>query len=130
MSKLESDKVLLQKPASEVYAYVSNLNNFGKLMPSQVVNYTSTENECTFTIQGMATLNLRFEGNALDKAIHLVPVGKAPFDFILSCLLNDSAQGCEAQMVMDADLNPFMKMMAEKPLTNFLNLLASKLKAL
>lgn len=28
----------------------------------------------------------------------------------------------------DADLNPFLKMMAEKPLTNFLNLLVTKFK--
>ena len=113
-----------------MYSFMSDLNNFGKLMPPQVVDYKSTENECTFTIQGMVTLSLCFKDNVPDKAIHLVPNAKAPFDFTLSCLLNDNANGCEAQMAMDADLNPFMKMMAEKLLTNFLNLLAEKLKTL
>ena len=32
------------------------------------------------------------------------------------------------QLGFDADLNPMMKMMASKPLTNFLNLLVKKLK--
>jgi len=30
------------------------------------------------------------------------------------------------QLFFDADLNPFLKMMAEKPLKNFLNLLVSR----
>ena len=39
-----------------------------------------------------------------------------------------SASEAEVQLAFNADLNPMLKMMAVKPLTNFLNLLVQKLK--
>ena len=36
------------------------------------------------------------------------------------------SQGTKLKLTFDADLNPFLKMVAEKPLTNFLNLLVDK----
>ena len=57
--------------------------------------------------------------------------GNAPFDFTLECLLNEkSIAESEVQLAFNADLNPMLKMMALKPLTNFLNLLVKKLKDL
>ena len=63
-----------------------------------------------------------------DSSIVIERNGKAPFDFLLSCSIADKQSQSEAQLFFDADLNPMFKMMASKPLTNFLNLIASKLK--
>jgi hypothetical protein len=54
--------------------------------------------------------------------------GKAPFDFFLICELADKQSQWEAQLFFDAELNAMLKIMASKPLTNFLNLIAAKLK--
>lgn len=130
MTRLESQNVQLEKSAEEVYNFLSDFNNFQKMMPPQVSNWSSTSEECTFTIQGMATLGMKYSEKTPDSLIKIIPHGKVPFDFILFCHINSSGSGSEVKLAMDADLNPFLKMMAEKPLTNFLNLLANKLKEL
>lgn len=128
MSKLESDKVTLNKSAKEVYEFLSDFNNFRQLMPEQVVNWQSTSDECSFTIQGMASLGMKIVEKKPNSLIKIIKNGSAPFDFTLSCLIDESIQPCSIQLVFDVDLNPVMKMMAAKPLTNFLNILVTKLK--
>jgi carbon monoxide dehydrogenase subunit G len=128
MTKLESDKVTVNKSAKEVFEFLTDFNNFQKLMPEQVTDWKSTADECTFTIKGMATLGMRIKEKTPFASIVIEKNGKAPFDFLLTCKLEDKQSQCEAQLIFDADLNPMMKMMASKPLTNFLNLLAAKLR--
>ena len=128
MTQLSSDKVSVNKSAKEVFDFLSDFNNFGRLMPEQVTGWTSTADECSFTIAGMATLGMKIKERVPNTSVVIEKNGKAPFDFFLSCAITDKQQQSDAQLFFDADLNPMMKMMASKPLTNFLNLLAAKLK--
>jgi carbon monoxide dehydrogenase subunit G len=129
MTRIESDKTEIKKSAEEVYKFLSNFNNFQKLMPEQVTNWQSTEDTCSFTIAGMATLGMKIVEKKPNTLVKVSRDGKAPFDFTLECLLKEkNPNESEVQLAFDADLNPMMKMMAVKPLTNFLNLLVEKLK--
>ena len=130
MTRIESEKIKLNKSSKEVFDFLSNFNNFQKLMPEQVINWTSNDNECNFTIKGMASLGMKYDSKTPNSEIKIKPNGKVPFDFDLNAFLNDTEQGSEAQLVMNADLNPFLKMMAEKPLKKFLDMLVNKLKSL
>ena len=128
MTRIDSDKVTVNKPAKEVYNFLSDFNNFKQLMPEQVVNWKSTSDECSFTIQGMATLGMKIVEKKPDTFIKIIKNGSAPFDFTLSCMIEDLKQQRTVKLAFDVDLNPMMKMMATKPLTNFLNILVNKLK--
>lgn len=128
MTRIASDTVSVQKPASEIYAFLSNFNNFQKLMPDQVANWQSTEDECSFTIAGMASLGMKIKDKTPNSLVSAVRHGKAPFDFELKCQIQEKDGASDVQLLFDADLNPMLKMMAERPLTNFLNMLAGKLK--
>lgn len=128
MTRLESDNTTVKKSQEEIYNLLSNFNNFQKLMPEQVTNWESTEDECSFTIAGMANLGMKITERNPHSSIKVVKNGNAPFDFILECTIKEKGQNeSEVQLAFDADLNPMMKMMAAKPLTNFLNLLVGKL---
>ena len=59
MTRIESDKVTVNKTSEEIYTFLSNFNNFQKLMPEQVTNWQSTEEDCSFTIAGMASLGMK-----------------------------------------------------------------------
>ena len=59
MTRLESDKVTVNKAAQEVYNFLSDFNNFGHLMPEQIADWKSTADECSFTIKGMASLGMK-----------------------------------------------------------------------
>ena len=129
MTRIESDKTIVNKSPEAVFNFLSNFNNFQRLMPEQVTNWQSTEEECSFTIAGMASLGMKI----LEKKPHsFILVGKhgsAPFDFTLECILSEkNPSETEAQLAFNADLNPMLKMMAVKPLTNFLNILVEKLR--
>ena len=99
-------------------------------MPEQVIEWEGTEEACSFTIKGMASLTMKFSEKTPTTLLKIVPNGKTPFDFTLNSLIADKGETAEVQLVFDADLNMFMKMMAEKPLTNFLNMLVNSLKTM
>ena len=128
MTRLESDIVTVNKPAKEVFDFLSDFNNYKRLMPEQVTGWQSTADECSFTIQGMGSLGMKMKERVPDSKVVIEKNGKAPFDFFLSCIITTKQDQSDVQLFFDADLNPMMKMMASKPLTNFLNILASKLK--
>ena len=127
MTRIESKKAALQQGAAEVFAFLSDFNNLAKLMPPQVEGFTVDGDTCRFTIKGMATIGLKYESKTPDSEVVMVKHGQAPFDLKLICKIGPGEEtGSVLQLIFDADLNPFLKMMAEKPLGNFLNLLVDR----
>jgi hypothetical protein len=129
MSTINSDKVIISRKDSIVFDFVSDFDNFGKLMPEQVTDWKSTADTCSFTISGMASLSMRMSLRQQYDKIVMSSEGKTPFAFELIChfqALNDIST--ETQLVFDADLSPMIAMMATRPLQNFVNILANKLK--
>src|SRR4051812_26505175 len=129
--RIESDKAEINKPVSEVFAFLSNFNNFQKLMPPQVVDWTSTEDECHFKISGMASIGMKIIEKNPNSLIKVTSAGKVPFAFTLNIHLTEiTPTQTSGQLIFEADINPMMGMMVEKPLRNFFNLLAGKMKEL
>ena len=128
MTIIESEIVDIDNSSEYIFNYLADFNNFEKLMPPQVTNWTSTSEECSFTINGMATIGMKIiEKNPFTK-ITISSNGKVPFEFKLFVLLEEKdASLCTGQLTFESDLNMMMKMMVEKPLTNFFNLLAQKM---
>jgi hypothetical protein len=131
MSKtiIESEIVEINNSAENVFNYLSDFNNFGTLMPQQVTNWQSTTEDCSFTINGMATIGMKIVDKTNPTKISISSNGKVPFEFMLYILLTPTdGNNCSGQLVFDAELNPMIKMMVEKPLGNFFNMLAQKMK--
>jgi hypothetical protein len=131
MTRIESEKMLINKSQSEVFSFLGDFNNYQSMMPEQVTDWKSTADECSFTIKGMASLGMKIISKTPETEIKIIKNGKAPFDFVLFCMIEPSGNNTNSsflQLIFDADLNPFLKMMAEKPLQNFLNLLVNKYK--
>lgn len=128
MTRLESHEVIINKSPEEVFNYLSDFNNYKDLMPDQVTDWISDNQTCSFTIKGMATLGMAIDTTTPHTEIKIKRNGKAPFDFFLTGAMNEEEGGdkTKLKLIFDADLNPFLKMVAEKPLTNFLNLLVDK----
>lgn len=128
MTRLESKTVKIEKKPQEVFEFLSDFNNFQKLMPAQVTDWISDKTSCSFNIKGMASLGMAHDKLTPYTEVKIKKNGKAPFDFFLTCKIDSADDGnkSDLKLFFDADLNPFLKMMAEKPLTNFLNLLVNK----
>ncbi len=127
MTRIESEIREVSKPASEVYSFLSDFRNFSNIMPEQVTDWQATADSCSFTIKGMASLGMKIIERKENELITIERDGKAPFDFKLHCMIgNGSNNNSTLQLAFDADLNPMLKMMAEKPLKNFLDLLVTR----
>ena len=127
MTTIESEKVIVNTPADKVFAFLLDINNHQKLMPEQIINWQSTNTTCSFTIKGTADLALKQGATSENKSIQLIPNGKAPFELDLVWQLEDLKEGTQVQLLLNAELNMFLKMVAVKPLQNFLNLQAQNL---
>ena len=129
MTKIESDKVEVACSGHVLFEFLSNLNNYQKLMPPQVTDWQSETSECTFNLNGMAKINMRIIDKQPNHTIKINSFGKVPFDFSLEMIIEDISENtCSGQVVFLGDLNVMMKMMVEKPLTHFFNGLAQKMK--
>ncbi|MDQ3050576.1 MAG: SRPBCC family protein [Bacteroidota bacterium] len=128
MTRIESNQVAISQSPEEVFNFLSDFNNYQQLMPEQVSDWVSDTDTCSFNIKGMASLGMAIESRTPFSQIKIRKNGKAPFDFFLTCEIGESGDQAAStlKLYFDADLNPFLKMMAEKPLTNFLNLLVNR----
>jgi len=99
------------------------------LMPEQIINWQSTETNCSFTIKGMTDLSMQIKEKMPFHTILITSFGKTPFEFELKCSFEAiNANQTESQLIFFADLNPMLSMMASKPLQNFVNMLNVRLK--
>jgi hypothetical protein len=130
MTTIQSEKTRLNKSLAEVFSFLGNANNHQHLMPDNIYNWSSTNDECKFTIQNMAKLELKISERNPAGTVTIIPSAKAPFDLKIEWIIEPDGENCTAQMVIHADLNPFIKVMAVGPLTKLVNHQASILPTL
>jgi hypothetical protein len=112
---------------SAVYVYLSDINNLKNLMPDRVEGWTSDKDSCSFAIKGMAQIEMKVRERVPEEKIMLESFGKSPFPFTLEAQLRAVGEHTEVALLFNGEMNAFMKMMAEAPLTNFFGMLVEKL---
>jgi len=104
-------------PVEKVYAFLADMNNHQQLMPENIYNWSSTEDEASFTIQNMAKLAIKISNRVENQELTAIPTEKAPFDVELKWTVADNGKGgTTASHIISADLNMMMKMLAAGPL--------------
>ena len=128
MTTIETEKKISPNSPEQIFAFLNDMNNFEKLMPEgKIEKWDSTEDQCEFTIKGMARIGLKKESAEAPHHLKVSSFGKVPFTFDLDINLKEQAeQQTEVSMTFNGDINPFMKMMVEKQLRNFFNYLVTK----
>lgn len=121
--------VEINKPVSEVYNFLSDMNNHEQLMPDNIVNWTSTADETRFTIKNMAKLSLRISERLENKELVSVPIEEAPFPLTLRWQFEPTSENStNATFIIEAGLNMMMKMMASGPLQKLVDYQVNRLK--
>ena len=131
MSELKSEKTSIDCEIGKIYGFVSDFNNFQKLMPEQVTNWQSTSDSCSFNISGMGTMALRIKEKFPETKVVIVPEAgtKIPFTFQLLCKLSPvSPMLTEAEFVFEHEMPAMISLMASRPLQNMVDIFAKKLK--
>lgn len=129
MTEFVSERVDINATSGKVFDFLGDFTNFEHLMPEQIRNWKADKDTCSFTIEGMADLSMRIAAKTPNKNIHIVAEGKNPLDYTLDCFLFENGKDqSKVEIVFNADLNPFIKAVASRPLQNFVDMLARKLK--
>jgi len=127
METFTSPEVIVNRSAEDFFNKISDLNNLKVIMPKSIKDFESTETTCSFKMKGMPQLKLElcnkieFSKISLTAADNQVP-------FSLDCFITEKGEQCQARLEINVELNMMMKMMVEKPLTQFLDVLANKMK--
>lgn len=128
MTAIES-KTIVKQSIEVVYKFLADCNNHEKLMPENVYNWSSTQDEASFTVQNMAKLALRVKERKENEEILIIPSEKAPFELTLSWKINAiDPSTSEVVLLINADLNMMMKMIASGPLKKLTDFQTARLK--
>lgn len=128
MTIIES-KVTVKKSINDVYSFLADLNNHQQLMPENIYNWSSTEDEAKFTIQNMAKLALKISSRTKNEEIIAIPSEEAPFALELKWSLADSGDdNTQVMYTISAELNMMMKMLAAGPLQKLVDYETGALK--
>jgi carbon monoxide dehydrogenase subunit G len=119
----------LNLPVEKVYTFLADMNNHQQLMPENIYNWSSTEDEATFTIQNMAKLSIKVSSRVPNKELIAIPSEKPPFDIELKWTVEENGSGGTlGKLVIAADLNMMMKMLASGPLQKLADHQTQRLK--
>lgn len=127
--RIESEETLINCYPEKVFKFIGNFDNFTRLLPSEVANWKTDGDSCSFEVKGLATIGLRITNKVPYTKVSMVGEGRIPFGFTFNTIIQEVIpQQCKVTLVIDADMNPFIAMMAEKPLQNLIDQLLPRLK--
>jgi hypothetical protein len=130
LSHYESRTGNLSCTTGEVFDFVTDIRNFEQFIPVNTINnWQSDKDSCSFDVSMIGTVSLRiaqsvphnkviFNGDALKKN---------DFSLVLN-ITNSLTNKAEVKVMLDAELNPMLKMIANKPITQFLEMLVTEME--
>ncbi len=130
ISQYESRSGNLSCTSKEAFDFVTDIRNFEQFIPDgSINNWQSGKETCSFSVSMIGTISVRilkkepfnkviFDGDALKKN-----------DFTLILHISERPHhNAEVKVLLEAELNPVLKMMANKPINQFLEMLISEME--
>ena len=121
-----------QSSLKSLFDFLSDFKNFGSILPEdKVENFKFTDTECSFNIKGITPMTIKLIDAKPVEYILFSSEGLAKFNFSLKVFfIGEASQKGQCRVELMGDLNPFIKTMAEKPLTGLTNTMSLKLSQL
>lgn len=127
--KIDSTKVEVNATAETIFAFLKDSENLIHLLPQDnISDFKATESECSFKVQGGVTITLVQSGEEKPNKLFLKSGEKSPFPFTLTIHIDEVNGKSNGYIAFDGEVNMFLKMMVEKPLTNLFNYMSNKLQ--
>jgi hypothetical protein len=126
---LNSPKVVVDKSAQELFDFLTNVENFEKLMPENISKFEMLEDDkFLFALKGMPEIVLQKKEEIAPSKIVLGAAG-GKLDFSLTGNISEiDTNKSEVQLGFSGDFNPMMAMMIKGPISKFIETLANNLK--
>ena len=128
---IESPKKTINKSSQEVFEFLTNLENFEKLMPENIDKFeVINEDRFLFALKGMPEIVLqRKEQNPNDKIVLGAASKKLPFTLTADIISINETES-EVTLSFAGEFNAMMAMMIKSPITNFIGALSENLNVI
>ena len=122
--KLESQGTTINKPAEDVYAFLTDIKNFEKLMPENISKFeVLNEDSFVFALKGMPEITLK-KKECLPVSKVVLGAGGGKIDFSLTGDITEiDSTSSSVNLTFEGDFNPMMAMMIKGPISKFLETL-------
>jgi carbon monoxide dehydrogenase subunit G len=131
LSLFQSRSGKLSCNAQEVFTFVTDVRNFEQFIPKgSINNWTADKESCSFSVSMLGTVSVRLTEKV--KCSKVVFNGDAlkMNDFSLTLNISDNLkEPADVKVSLSADLNQMMKMMAAKPINQFLEMLIKEMES-
>lgn len=126
MLEIQSKKVNVNQSAEAIFDHFQNLQNMHQLMPESVQRFEADDETFLFGIKGLPDVRLLREGQERPRSMRFKSAS-SKLNFHLFVDINATSENtCEVSYRFAGDFNPMLRMMAERPLRNFIEELATK----
>lgn len=117
--------------AEEVFAFVTDIRNFEQFIPKGAIsNWKAEKESCSFNVSMLGTVNVKLADKEKFKKVVFTGDALMKNDFSLILDISDNLNNpADVRVKLNADLNPMMKMMAAKPIGQFLEMLISEMES-
>ena len=129
-STFESRQGRIRYSDEKIYNFISNFNNFKQFVPEdKVKDFEASEDHCKFSVPNIGKIGLRIIEKVPFSTIKVSGDGMANQQFSFWVQLKRVEEDdTRIKFTITADLNPMLKMMASKPLQNFLDKLVETME--
>lgn len=134
MTEYTSETKSIPYSNTDIYPVLADLRNLEKIkdkIPSEKVQeFSFDENSCTLSVNPVGKIKFNIVDRQPNSSIKF-EAEQVPFALTLKVLLESSAEKETAlKLVVDADLNMFLKPMVSKPLQEAINKIADLLSSI
>lgn len=124
--ELNSPIHTINKPAQEVYNFLSKVSNFEAIMPeNNKVFKVIDENRFAFALKGMPEIILEITERIKPERVTLGSTNPQ-FPFSLQANIEEIEAGCTLQLNFNGEFNAMISMMIKAPLTHFIESLSEQ----
>lgn len=127
--RIKGTKTSIHASAQEVFDFLIQPANIEELLPQdKISDFTANAEGCSFKVQGGILIPLIIEKTEEPTTIYMNDGEKGPFPYELTIhIQEESSNMCSGFLEFTGDVNFFMKMMVEKPLTTLFDGMTLKL---
>ena len=128
--KITGPKTTINASAETVFSFLTKPANLELLLPEdKISDFKSDSAGCSFKAQGGITIPLIMTETIEPEVVKMDDGGKGPFSYELIINIKPESQhACSGHLEFDGDVNMFMKLLVERPLTNLFEEMTKKLQ--
>ncbi|MGE5420071.1 MAG: hypothetical protein ACM3UT_07780 [Chloroflexota bacterium] len=114
----------------EIFDFVTDIRNFQRLIPSgTVADWNASKDHCSFRVPRVGNVSLRLVSQERPGLVAYKGTALNDNDFeIVVHIRKNTIEKADVKIALNAELNPMMKMIASKPIGQFLEMLVDRME--